>query len=390
MRIFVLGAGATGSLIAKFLSRQGHHVACGDRDTSRARAFLGERPLLAIQRVNARRINDVVKVARGCHLLINTCPTVFNNIVLRAALRLRVHYLDTASHLRQSAFRPEQFSFDANFRKKGRTAFIQAGAAPGLTNLLVAQAAASLDELDTIKIRLFEDTHSDDPVSQWSAEASFDEATSKPRVYRDRHFAFGKRFGEREVFRFAPPIGPAAVVLAAQDEVVTLPHFFRIRDMDVKIGGPDMDRLRRWFRQGKLNRSRGLVSSRFPATPTPRLMTSLVRRRILHNARFGIAVLAYGRMHQRPILIRWDATFPSLSYLRRRHLVCSPIAWATAQMTAMFVKHFPRHTAGVLSPEALPAATRRNILAAVRSRGIRLSRRVTPLKNLDLTIEDQV
>jgi ketopantoate reductase len=32
MRIFVLGAGATGSLLAQLLDRQGHHVWCGDRD----------------------------------------------------------------------------------------------------------------------------------------------------------------------------------------------------------------------------------------------------------------------------------------------------------------------------------------------------------------------
>jgi hypothetical protein len=380
MRIFVLGVGATGSLIAKLLQRQGHHVVCGDRDPSRARAFLGERPLLAIQKVNARRVRDVVKAARGCDLLINTCPAVYNKTILRAALRLHAHYLDTASHLRQSPFRPEQFGFDGHFRRIGRTALIQAGAAPGLTNVLAAQATASLHGIDTIKIRLFEGTNSENPVSQWSAEASFDEATSKPRVYRDRKFLFGKRFGEHERFRFAPPIGVAAVVLAAQDEVVTFPHFFRIRDMDVKIGGPDVDRLRRWFRQGKLNRSGGLIRSRFPATPTPRLMTHLVRRGVLRNARFGIAVLVYGRVGQRSVLIRWDAAFPSLFDLRRRRISCSPIAWATAQMAVTFVKHFPRETPGVVPPETLPAGIRGKILSAARSRGIRLSRRLVHLK----------
>jgi hypothetical protein len=387
MRIFVLGVGATGSLIAKLLRRQGHQVACGDRDPSRARAFLGEQHLIVIQRVNARHVRDVVKAARGCHLLINTCPAVVNKIVLRAARRMRVHYLDTASHLWQSPVRPEQFSFDRQFCKIGRTALIQAGVAPGLTNVLAAQGAESLDELDSIKIRLFEDTNSENPVSQWSAEASFDEAISRPRVYRDGRFLLGKRFGEREVFRFATPIGPAAVVLAAQDEVVTLPHFFRMRHMDVKIGGTDVDRLRRWFREGKLNRSRGLVEARFPATSSPRLMTRLVRRGILHNARFGISVLVYGRARQRPLLIRWDATFPSLLALRQRKFLYSPIAWATAQLTVVFVKHFPRQTSGVLSPEALPAATRSKILAAVRSRGIRLSKRVIRLKTLAERVE---
>jgi hypothetical protein len=387
MRVFILGVGATGSLLAKLLVRQGHQVACGDRDPVRARAFLGERLSLSIQRVNARNLHGIVKAARGCHLLINACPAVFNKVVLRAALRLRSHYLDTASHLRQRPFRPEQLGFDGQFRRKHRTALIHAGAAPGLTNILAVHAAASLETLDRIQIRLFEGTASDDPVSQWSADVSFDEAVSRPRLYRNGHFRFGTRFGEREVFRFPPPIGRVGVVLAAQDEVVTLPHILRLHEMDAKIGGPDMERLRRWHRQGKLSRSRGLVAARFPATPTPRVLTRLVRRGILRNARFAEAVLVYGQMHGQPVLIRWDATFPSLVELRRRGWSCSPIAWATAQLTAVFVKHFPRNLPGVHVPEALPAPIHRQILGAVRSRGVRLTKRVIRLKTLEETAE---
>jgi Saccharopine dehydrogenase NADP binding domain len=380
MRVFILGIGATGSLLAKLLVRQGHQVACGDRDPGRARAFLGERLSLSIQRVNARNLHGVVKAARGCHLLINTCPAVLNKVILRAALRLRVHYLDTASHLRERPFRPEQLRFDRQFREKHRTALIHAGAAPGLTNVLAVHAAAALETLERIQIRLFEGTASDDPVSQWSPDSSFDEAVSRPRLYRNGHFRFGTRFGEREVFRFPPPIGRVGVVLAAQDEVVTLPHILRLQQMDAKIGGPDMERLRRWYRQGKLNRSRGLVAARFPATPTPRVLTRLVRRGILRNARFAEAVLVYGQTHGRPVLIRWDATFPSLVELRRRGLSCSPIAWANAQLIAIFVKHFPRQLSGVQLPETLPTSTHRSVLDDVRSRGIGLTKKLTFFK----------
>ena len=381
MRIFILGVGATGSLLAKLLLRQGHQVACGDRDPARARAFLGERSTLVIERVNARNLRSIVKAAKGCHLLVNACPAVLNKVIMRAALRLRAHYIDTASHLRTSPFRPEQLRFDRQFQRKKRGALIHAGAAPGLTNLLAMQAAAGLDQLDKGEVRIFEETASENPVSQWSAESSFDEAVSRPRIYRDGRFRFGPRFGERELFRFPPPIGQVGVVLAAQDEVVTLPHILRLRDMDAKIGGIDMDRLRRWYRQGKLSRSRGLIAVRFPATPTPRAMTKLVRRGILRNARFAVAVLVYGHKHRRPFLIRWDAMFPSLFDLRRRRLFCSPIAWGTAHLTAIFVKHMPRDLAGVYLPESLPVATRRNILRAARSSGIRLTRKVMRLKS---------
>jgi hypothetical protein len=380
MRVFILGIGAMGSLLAKLLIRQGHQVLCGDRDLVRARAFLGEHSTLVIQRVNARNLRNIVKAAKGCHLLVNACPAALNKTILRAALRIRAHYVDTASHLTQSPFRPEQHRFDRLFREKGRLALIHAGAAPGLTNLLAVQAAAGLDTIEMVQVRLFEETASDNPVSQWSAVDSFDEAVSRPRIYRNGRFEFGKRFGERELFRFPAPIGQVGVWLAAQDEVVTIPRVLRVREMDAKIGGIDMERLRRWYRQGKLNRSRGLVAARFPATPPPRAMSKLVRRGILRNERFAAAVLVYGCRRVGPFMIRWDALFPSLFELRQRGLTCSPVAWSAAHLTALFVKHMPTELAGVYVPEALPVATRRNILRAVRSSGIRLTRKVTHLK----------
>jgi hypothetical protein len=380
MRVFVLGVGATGSLLVKLLVRQGHHVSCGDRDPVRARDFLGEGSGVVIQQVNARNLRSVVKAAKGCHLLINACPVVLNNVIMRAALRLGAHYLDTASHLRANSFRPEQFSFDRPFRKKRRWAIIHAGVAPGLTNLFAAQAAAGLDELEKAEIRIFEDTVSENPVSQWSAESSFDEAVSRPRVYRDGRFGFGTRFGERERFMFPPPIRQVGVVLAAQDEVTTLPRVLRFKSVDAKIGGTDIDRLRRWYREGKLTRSRGLSPVKFPATATPRTMVKLVRGGVLRNARFAVAVLVYGYKGKRPYLIRWDALFPSLFQLRRRKLVCTPIAWSTAHLMAMFVKYMPHGLMGVYVPEALPALTRRNILRAIRSIGIRLKRKAKCVK----------
>lgn len=383
MKVFVLGVGATGSLLVKLFARQGHHVSCGDRDPVRARDFLGVKSTIAVQPVNARNLHSIVKAAHGCQLLINACPAVFNNIVMRAALRLEAHYLDTASHLRTNPFRPEQFRFDQHFRKNNRWALIHAGAAPGLTNLFAVQAAAQLDQVDKVEVRIFEETVSEDPVSQWSAESSFDEAVSRPRIYRDGQFRFGRRFGEHELFRFPQPIGRVGVVLAAQDEVVTIPRSVGLKQMDAKIGGMDIDRLRRWYHQGKLRRSRGLSPVRFPATPTPLAMATLVQRGILHNERFAVAVLVYGDKQGRSCVIRWDALFPSLFELRRRRIPSSPIAWGTAHMTARFVKCMPHELAGVYVPEALPVTVRRNILHAARSSGIRLTRTVLPLKPSD-------
>jgi len=384
MRIFVLGVGATGSYLVKLLTRQGHHVTCGDRDPERARRFLGTKCPVTVDRVNARDLWSIVKAARGTQLVVNALPAVCNRIVLRATLRVRAHYLDTAAHLTKSPFRAEQLQFAQRFLEKRRAAVITAGVAPGLTNLLVAAAAESLDSVETVRVRLYESTESEHPVSQWSAEVSFDEAVSRPRVYHDGRFLFGQRFGEREMFRFPAPIGPVPVMLAAQDEVVTVPHVIPLRSMDAKIGGSDVERLRRWYRQGKLRKSRGLVSSRFPRTPTPGTVDRLIQGGILHNARFAAAVVVEGIKDDRRMTIRWDATMPSLYLLYRKGELRSPIAWATARMASLFVKHFPLHLAGVHAPEALPQQTRRAILRDARARGFRVVRRVISRAPCDL------
>jgi hypothetical protein len=252
-----------------------------------------------------------------------------------------------------------------------------------LTNLLAKRGSELLDSVESIQLRLFESTESKDPVSTWSPEGAYDEAISSPRIYRRGKFVLAKRFAEREKFRFPPPIGETTVYLAAQDEVCMLPYAIPIREMDAKIGGNDFDRLYRWFRQGRLNRSQGIVRKRFPKTLTPRNVAALIRRGILYNARFAAAVLLRGVKDEQPLLVRWDASFPSLFQIRQRGLISTPISYATAHVAALFVKHFPRDEAGVLEPEMLPADTRRAIVAELRSRDFRIKLKITKLKKVE-------
>ena len=377
MRIFVLGTGATGSYLAHLLARQGHQVTCGDRDMDRARRFLGKKSAIPVVQVNARNLWGIVAAARGAQLLVNSSNSVFNEIVLRAALRIRSHYLDLSTHLTRNPFKAEQFRFDRRLQQKNRAAVITAGAAPGLTNLLAARAATLLDSVDTVHVRLYESVESRDPISQWSPEVSYDEAISLPRVLRGGRFRFGKRFGEPEKFRFPPPIGQVTVVLAAQDEVGTIPHSLKLKEMDAKIGGNEIDRLRRWYRQGKLSKSRGLISTQFPKTPNPRQVARMIRSGRLQNARFAAAVVVRGIKQDDAVEVRYDAVFPSLFQIRQRGLAVSPISYATAQMASLFIKHFPRDSSGVFDPGSLPLEIRQAIFRELKAREILVSMKMT-------------
>ncbi len=383
MRIFVLGAGGTGSLLAQLLERQGHTVWCGDRDVERAARFLGKKSKIEVKEANARNLWSIVRAGRGANLVVNASPAVFNKIILRATLRLRAHYLDLNSHLTHHPFKPEQFRFHKRFVAKNRTALVCSGVAPGLTDLLARRGSEMLDSVESVHIRLFESTESKDPISTWSADVAYDEAISRPRVYRNGRFFLAKRFEGREKFRFPPPIGETPVYLAAQDEVCLLPYVLKVKDVDAKIGGNDFERLRRWYRQGRLNRSAGIVRKRFPQTLTPRRVAKLIRRGRLENARFAAAVLVRGTKDDERLLLRWDASFPTLYKLRQSGLITTPIAYATAHLAAIFVKHFPRDLTGVVGPENLPADVRRAIIADARSREFHISMKIKRLKNND-------
>jgi len=253
-----------------------------------------------------------------------------------------------------------------------------------LTNLLVKRAADMLDEVHSVHIRLYESSESEDPISQWSPEVSFDEAVSHPRIYRGGKFQLGKRFSEVEKFRFPEPISTVRVVLAAQDEVATLPYFIPMRDLEVKIGGNEIDRLRRWHKQGKLSKSRVMARHRFPQTFSPKRIAKLIRQGILQNARFAAAVLVKGENHGKAtdeyLMVRSDCAFPTLYQIRQQGRFTTPVAYATAHMAALFIKFFPRELAGVFTPEMLPAETRRAILSRIRNNSIRITHKITILK----------
>ncbi len=383
MRIFVLGAGGTGSLLAQLLERQGHTVWCGDRDVERARRFLGKKSTIEVVEANARNLWSIVRAARGANLVINTSPAVYNKIILRAALRLRAHYLDLNSHLTHHPFRPEQFRFHKQFVAKNRTALVCAGAAPGLTNLLAQRGAELLDSVESVHIRLFESTESSDPVSTWSADVAYDEAISRPRVYRNGRFRWpGDSTGAKVPLSSADRRGAGLSRRAGRGLHAALRH-----------AGP------RRGRQNRRQRFRALAAmvppgpaatarressaSAFPKRLRRSRVARLIRQGTLENARFAAAVLVRGVKDDQPLLVRWDASFPTLYQIRQRGLISTPISYATAHLAAIFVKHFPRDSSGVVGPGGLSSETRRAIIADARSRDFHISLKITRLKKTD-------
>ncbi|RFT16185.1 MAG: Carboxynorspermidine dehydrogenase [Candidatus Saccharicenans subterraneus] len=145
MKIIVLGAGLVGRAMALDLaSEKGFEVSAADRDEARLKD-LAERGLKTVP-ADLSRAQDLKEIISGQDLVLNALPGWLGFKTLRTCL-------ETGKDVVDIAFFPEDpFELDALAREKGATAVIDAGVAPGLSNLLSAHGLSRLDKGRSLSI----------------------------------------------------------------------------------------------------------------------------------------------------------------------------------------------------------------------------------------------
>jgi saccharopine dehydrogenase (NAD+, L-lysine-forming) len=105
---------------------------------------------VTIMRVDAGNLNDLLKAAKGVDAIINLTLPRFNLNIMKAAVKSRAHYIDTATdHTTWSQLiENKPLEFDEDFKKAGLTAIIGCGGSPGVTNILIRYACDKLDTVD--------------------------------------------------------------------------------------------------------------------------------------------------------------------------------------------------------------------------------------------------
>src|SRR3989338_2569184 len=188
MKILLIGAGAVGSVISKYLNKD----------------------------------DEIAEKARGVNLIINVSLPRFNENILEAALRVGAHYQDLASELADLKT-AEQLKFVERFKEAGLTALINTGVAPGITNLLAREAADKLDTVEEIHFRCVEEQKASEFIFAWSAETTLDDLTAPPLVFRNGVFLLTKPFEDSEEYEFPEPFGKRHAFSIYGDEVATVP-----------------------------------------------------------------------------------------------------------------------------------------------------------------------
>jgi len=312
MNVLVLGCGTIGSTIIRLLLKE---------------KFVDE------------VYSSYVEV-RGRKVLVNLK-------IIEFCLKAGVNYLDLACYGDYRKKIAEQLSLNKKFEKEKLVGLINAGISPGLTNLIVKENSEEFDYIESVKIRTLEEQRGLEFVLPWSREGLLDVA-SNPLIYRNYRFVIKKPFTEREVYEYPNPFGKMSCYLLSHDETYTIPHFLKVRNVDVKGGGGDIDILlalhklgifeEEKIRVGKFRISpKRFAYSIIKGTPTTRKFIKILDKKILEDAFLGIFVDCKGCLGKSKILVKTYTIFSQKVINKRLH-GANYISYPTAISSAIFLK----------------------------------------------------
>ena len=232
MKALVVGTGGVGQSIASISKRRDpggewlEKMVMADYDGKRAADFvagLGDSRFVAEQ-VDASDVDAVAALAEkhGVDILLNLCAPNFNPPLLQAALKAKVHYLDTAMTLSErhptdpfhktgKKLGDDEYALSPEFEKIGKYALAGFGVEPGMADFFARYAADHLfDEVDYIGIR--DGSNLDIPGAKgisfgFSVWTTIEECNNPAIVYENCDLHTVELFAELD--KFWPPEGTA-------------------------------------------------------------------------------------------------------------------------------------------------------------------------------------
>lgn len=236
-KILIIGAGAQGGPCASILTRDKDisEIVLADLNpglANRVKDKLKSDKISVVQ-VDAAKIEDIERAARGVDVVINLTLCRFNENIMKAALRCKAHYVDSAfdDPIWTQFLENQPVEIDSQFKKAGLTALVGCGGAPGLVNVLARYICDKLDVVDEIHIkvgdRLLEE--SGDVIKtwepKWCPEIALADYSDDPIVFEDGEYKKHSPFSGIEEYDFPAPVGRVLICHHSHEEPVTLPRF---------------------------------------------------------------------------------------------------------------------------------------------------------------------
>lgn len=384
MKILIIGYGAVGSVLTKLLVKENSIDSIFCLDIRFFERIKNKKIIFKLFNVLEKEkfvsyLNEIKP-----DVVINTSLPKFNTSIMQCCARAKVNYMDAASYWdldpnpnAKVPYKMEQLDFEKSFAKNNITGLIEAGVAPGLDNLLAAECASELDEVDYIKIRMVEDTGSKEIFFSWNKDWLLDELNWKPLIYYNKKFKLVENFGGEEEFTFPKPIGKKKVYYFAQDEVGSIPLNIKTKKLDVKIHDNNIE-VSKLLVALKLTSENKVNIDGMKIAPI-RLLSKILpdsvpgEEKKFPKAVFAIAVEAIGKFKGRKKTVKYSVIFPDQKQIEKMNLNANFISYPTALSIKLFVMAIPKITkTGVFPPECLDKDVREEIIKNLGKNKIKL------------------
>ncbi len=365
MKVLILGHGAVGSVLAKLLHKEKkvESIICGDISFKEEK-FFGKIHYKGVDLTDEKKFIELLNEKKP-DVVVNATHPKFNLHIMKACKNAKVNYIDTASFWDKDPdpnakipYKMEQIDYDKDFINNNIFGLIEAGVAPGLDNILAAECASELDNIDYIKIRMVEDTGSKEIFFSWNKEWLLDELATKPIIYENGKFKLVDHFGAEEEYDFPSPIGKRKTYYFAQDEVGSIPLYIKTKKLDVKIFDNNIEVSKFLVALGLLSDNKIHIHGMDikPMEFLNKILPDPVpgEEKKFPEARFAISVEAIGESNKKKKRIKYSVIFPAQKQINDLKLDANFISYPTALLTKLFVMSIPLiKVKGVFPPEAL-------------------------------------
>jgi len=225
MKFSVIGAGGVGQVIAGHLAKaEEAKVKVGDLDRSRLRDVKRLADVRAFK-LDAANATQVGRFIRGYDVVINASHPRFNHLIMKQALKNKVHYIDLAGENTLSV--EQQLKQTRTWEKAGMAAVLGMGEDPGLSNIMARRGCDMVDNVTEIRVRDGETSTSERYpfVALFSPGVFLEEAVSPCRYFDGGELKMSSPMSRKETYSFPQPIGAISVYGMDHEEVHTLPYY---------------------------------------------------------------------------------------------------------------------------------------------------------------------
>jgi saccharopine dehydrogenase-like NADP-dependent oxidoreductase len=257
VKICIIGCGAEGGGIAGLLARQEEveGLILVDIDEGLAEAAakrvksLDTKVRVKVEKVDATKREDIVRVAKGMDIIFNATVPVTNIPIMQACLDVGAHYLDLFSYPFKMPGVPPletidaQLELDGEFKAAGLSAVINVGVCPGWSDVAARYLMEQFDTVDTVMVRWVDWYDSSQLMTSFNPLVTMGISLPQPICWDNGEVKAVDLYDSKEDYEWPEPLGRHSLYTGCLDpEARTISEFAgkaankSIRHVEVKSG----------------------------------------------------------------------------------------------------------------------------------------------------------